>query len=169
MLYIYLFHGHASCLHFSQYTILLSGTLYVGTSYCLMSSYFTVMLLVYLFTVYYFTFWYITCRNVLLLNVYLFHGHASCQPFSQYTILLSGTLHVGTSNCLMSTYFTGMLLVFSQYTILLSSTLYVGTSNCFMSTYFTDMCLVYLFHGKLFYFLVHYEVHSKSSRTASIT
>ena len=25
-----------------------------------------------------------------------------------------------------------------------------------MSTYFTDMPLVYLFHGKLFYFLVHH-------------
>ena len=60
-----------------------------------------------------------------MLYVYLFHGHA-------------------------------FYLQFSQYTILLSSTLYVGTSNCFMSTYFTDMCLVYLFHGILFYVLVHY-------------
>ena len=51
------------------------------------------------FTVYYFMFWNIICRNMKLLNVYLFHGHASCLHFSQYTSLLSGTLYVGTSNC----------------------------------------------------------------------
>ena len=154
MLYVYLFHDTLSCLHFSQYTILLSGTLYGGTSNCFMSTYFMDMHLVYLITVYYFTlryimpcfisysyftdirfvylftvhfsiFWYIICRNVYLLNVYLFHGHASCLPFSRYTILRSGTLHV-------------------------------GSSNCFMSTYFTGIRLFYLFHSILFYFLVHY-------------
>ena len=60
-----------------------------------MFTYFTGMLLVYIFTVYYFTLWYIICRNFQLLNVNLFQGHASCLPFSQYTILLSGTLYVG--------------------------------------------------------------------------
>ena len=64
MLNVYLFHGHASCLHFAQYTILLSGTLYVGTSNCLMSTYFTGMLLVYIFHGKLFTFWYIICRHV---------------------------------------------------------------------------------------------------------
>ena len=78
-------------------------------------------------------------------------------PFSLYTILLSGTLHVGTSNCFMSTYFDACFLsTFFTVYILLSSTLYVGTSNYCMSTYFTDMCLVYLFHGILIYVLVHY-------------
>ena len=64
MLNVYLFHGHASCLHFSLYTILLSDTLYVGTPNCLMSTYFTDMLLVYIFHGKLFTFWYIICRNV---------------------------------------------------------------------------------------------------------
>ena len=82
-----------------------------------------------------------------MLNVYLFHGHASCLHFSLYTILLSDTLYVGTSNCLMSTYFTDMLLVYIfMVNYLLSGTLYVETSNCCMSTYFTDMPIVYLFH-----------------------
>ena len=113
---------------FSQYTILLSGTLlvYEGTSNCFMSPYLIDMLLVYLFTVSYFTLRYIMHRSVLLLYVlFLFHGHASCLPFSQYTILYSDTL-------------------------------YLGTSNCLMYTYFMDMHLVYIFHGVLFYVLVHY-------------
>ena len=84
--------------------------------------------IVYLFPVYFFTFQYIICRNVLL-NNYLFLGHVSCLPFSWYTILLSGTL-------------------------------YVGTSKCLLSTYCTDMHLVYLFHGILFYYLVHYMQES---------
>ena len=158
LLYVQLSHGHASCLPFARYTVLLSGTLYGGTSNCFMSTFFTDMRLVFLFhiirfyilehymqerlialclfitrtcllstffTVYYFTFWYTIRRNVKLLYVYLFHGHASCLSFSRYTILFSGTL-------------------------------YVGTSNCLMSTYLTDMLLVYPFHGILFYFLVHY-------------
>ena len=41
-----------------------------------------------------------------MLNVYLFHGYASHLPFAWYTILLSGILYVGTSNCFMSTCFT---------------------------------------------------------------
>ena len=122
MLYVYLFHDTVSCLYFSQYTILLSGTLYEGTSNCFMSTYFIDMLLVYLITVYYFTLMYIMPRNVeLLYALFLFHGHASCLPFSQYTSLYSGTL-------------------------------YLGTSNCLMSTYFMDMHLVYIFHGMLFTF-----------------
>ena len=54
----------------------------------------------------------------LIVYVYLFHGHASCLPFSHYTILLPGTLHVGMSNFFKSTYFTGMLLVYIFHSIL---------------------------------------------------
>ena len=71
-----------------------------------MSTYFTDMLLVYIFHSILF---YVQVHY--MLYVYLFNGHVSCLPFSWYTILLSGTLYVGTSNCLMSTYFMGMLLV----------------------------------------------------------
>ena len=142
MLYVYLFHGHVSCLPFSRGTFLRSATLHVGTSNCFMSTYFTDMRLVYLFhsilftflvhyiwerlialsllispacflstfiTVYFFTSWYIIYRNVLLLYVYLFHGHASCLHFSQYTILRSSTLYalclLIQRTCVLSTFF----------------------------------------------------------------
>ena len=57
-------------------------------------------------------------QYIILLNVYLFHGHVPCLPLSRYTILLSGTLYVGKSNCFMSTYFMGMLLVHIFHSIL---------------------------------------------------
>ena len=116
--FVYLFHGHTSCLPFSRYTISLSGTLYVGLSNCFMSTYSWTCVLSTFYTVYNFTFSYIICRNRKLLNVYLFLGHSTCLHFSQCTILLSGTLYVGTSNCLMSTHFTGMLLVYIFHNIL---------------------------------------------------
>ena len=133
MLYVYLFHGHVSCLPFSWYTILLSGTLYLGTSNCLMSTYFTGMLLVYIFHGI-LSFVLKHCMNVLLLYVYLFHDK-----------LFHFLVHY-TKECLP----------FSLYTILRSGTLYVRKSNCFMYTYFTNMRLVYFFHGKLFYVLAHF-------------
>ena len=112
------------------------------------------------FTVYYFTSWYIIYRNVLLLYVYLFHGNAFYLHFSQYTILLSSSLYVETSNCFMSTYFTDMIvscLPFSRYTILRSGTLHVGTSNCFMYTYFTINCFTfwYIICKNVYFFTVY--------------
>ena len=53
-----------------------------------------------------------------MFEFYLIHGDASCLHFSLYTILLSGTLYIETSNCLMSTYFTGILLVYISHGIL---------------------------------------------------
>ena len=83
------------------------------------------------------------CRNMKLLNVFLFHGDASCLHFSLYTILLSGTLNIGTPNCLMSTYFTGMRLVY----------IFHGIRSFVLIHYMNVLLLyVYLFHDKLFTF-----------------
>ena len=85
---------------------------YEGTSNCFMFTYFMDMLFGFLF-------WHFICRNIKMLDVYLFQGNASCLHFSQCTILLSGTLYVGTSNCLMSTYFTCLLSTFfTEYYLL---------------------------------------------------
>ena len=81
--------------------------------------------------------------------VYLFHG-------IKFYVLVQYMYERLFALCLLILRICVSCLPFSQYTILLSGTLYMGTSNCFMSTYFTGMLLVYLFHGKLFYFLVHY-------------
>ena len=84
-----------------------------------MSTYFLGMLLVHIFhsILFYFQVHYMKER-LIAFNVYLFHGHVSCLPSSRYTVLRSGTLHVGTSNCFMSTYFTDMLLVYLFHSIL---------------------------------------------------
>ena len=64
--------------HFSQYIILLSMALYVSTSNCWMSTYFTGMFFLYLF------------HGLTFIFFGIIHGHASCLPFSRYTILLPG-------------------------------------------------------------------------------
>ena len=101
LLHVYLFHGHASCLLFHG-ILYFSGTLYVGTSNCFMTSYFTIN---------YVNFWYIICNNIQVLYVFLFHRHVYCIPYSKYTILRSGTLYVGAPYCVMSTYFIDMRIV----------------------------------------------------------
>ena len=80
-----------------------SGTLYVGTFNSFMSTYFTIN---------HVNFLVIMCRSILLLYVYLFHLYVSCLPFSQYTLLHSGTLYVGASYCFMSIYFIVMRFVY---------------------------------------------------------
>ena len=40
--YVFLFYGHVPCLTVSRCDFLLSGTLYVGTSNCFMSTYFMI-------------------------------------------------------------------------------------------------------------------------------
>ena len=181
MLYVYLFRRHAFWLPF--YRILsFFGKSYVGTSNCIMctyhtinysnflsncfmSTYFTDMLLVYIFHRILFYSWYILFRNVLLLNVYLFHGHASCLHFSRNTIFCSDTLYERLialyllisrkTISLSAALYVGLSTFFSVYNYTFWNS-YVGTSYCFMPTYFIDMHLVYLFHGIQFYFLVHY-------------
>ena len=90
-----------------------------------------------------------------MLDVYLFHGHASCLDLSQYTIyflvhymkelLIAECLHISWA-CFLSTLNHGLMFYFLVHYD------YVETSNFCMSTYFTDMPLVYLFHGILSFF-----------------
>ena len=141
MLYVYLFHGHASCLPFSQYTILLSGTLYLGTSNCFMSTYFTTLCPVYIFHSMLFYFLVYEGTSNCLMSTY-FTGMVPVYIFSWLTVLPSGTLRVETSNCCMSThtymYGHASCLPFSRNTIFfLAHYNYVGRSNSYMSTYFT--------------------------------